>query len=452
LLVTERNSGPCAGGVLSRRHFVAGSAGFAALMLSPEPGRAAAARARSVIVLLLEGGLSHLDSWDPKPAAPAEVRGSFGTLRTTNPDLLVTEHLPLLAREAHRYNVLRSVQNAGAGNHDHALHRLLTGYDHPTIVAPQDVLKNHFPSQGAVVSRIRAAQSPHGLPPFVTIPDRAQLGKTRRLLGAGPLGLAYEAFETGQVPATSQGRYDPPQGLIPAPGITLRRLSDRRELLQRLDGLRRSVERHEPALTAHQQQAFELLLGEAGRAAFDLDAESPELRTRYGASRMGQGALLARRLVEAGVSYVLVNCGDGQNLWDTHADNFGQLKTHLLPALDRAASALLRDLEERGLLDSTLVVMLGEFGRSPQINKDAGRDHWVNASSVMMAGGGLGRGRVLGSTTAGGEEPRERPVAMTEVLATVYHQLGIDPRRQLPDAEGRPIDILPAADPIHELL
>jgi uncharacterized protein (DUF1501 family) len=438
----------------SRRHLIRGAAGFAALMLAPSGAAAAASarRARSVIVLLMEGGMSQLETWDPKPEAPAEVRGTFGTIRTANPDLIVGEHMPLLAREAQRYNVIRSVQNHGGANHDHALHRLLTGYEHPTIRAPQDVLANHFPAQGAVVARMRSGRSPHGLPPFVTIPDRAQLGKTRRLLGASDVGPAGEAFEAGAVPATSEGAYAPPPGLISAPGITLGRLSDRRRLLRRMDDVHGAVEGMRDQLTAHQEQAFELLLGGAGRVAFDLEAEAPEVRRRYGASRMGQGALLARRLVEAGVSYVLVNCGDGQNLWDTHADNFRRLQTELLPPLDRAASTLLCDLDERGLLDETLVVMIGEFGRTPLVNKDAGRDHWPDASSVMLAGGGLVRGRVLGCTTARGEEPQERPVPMNEVLATIYHQLGIDPRAMLRDAEGRPIEILPDAMPIRELL
>jgi hypothetical protein len=406
-----------------------------------------------VIVLLLEGGISQFESWDPKPEAPPEIRGTFGTIRTTNADLRIGEHLPRLAQQAHLYSVIRSMQNLGAGNHDHALHRLLTGYDHPTIEPPQDLLRNHFPPQGSVVARQRVGASPRGLPAFVAIPDLLQLGKTRRLLGPGYLGAAYEAFQSGPVPANHSVAYLPPAGLAPVIGLTERRIADRRQLLGSFDRLRRDFAHLGPTLTPYEQAAFELLLGDAARTAFDLNAEGSTVRERYGDSAMGQGALLARRLVEAGVTYVLVNCGDGNNLWDTHADNFNRLKSELLPPLDRAAAALLQDLEQRGLLDETLVVLLSEFGRTPQINRDAGRDHWTAAYSVMLAGAGIARGRVLGRTTPGGEEPAERPVTHTELLATVYHQLGIDYRENLADAQGRPMSILPAgAAPIHELL
>lgn len=433
---------------LPRRSLLGQGLGLAALMLPPGAVRAAEEatprrRARAVIVLLLEGGLSHLESWDPKPEGPAEVRGSFGTIRTTNPDLVVCEHLPLLARQAHRYNVIRSVQNLGGVNHDHALHRLLTGYDHPTIKMPQDVLVNHYPSQGALVARDRGGATADGLPPFVAIPDRGLLGKSRHLLGAGYLGAIYEAFESGPLPGRHTDSYHPPVGLALPPQITPGRLTGRRRLLREIDSLRQALDTNQEDYTAHQQSAFTLLLGGAGRAAFDLNAETQATRERYGDSGMGQGMLLARRLAEAGVPYVLVNCGYGNNLWDTHADNFNRLRNELLPPLDRAASALLVDLDERGMLDETLVVMLTEFGRTPQINKDAGRDHWGTAYSVMLAGGGLTRGRVLGRTTHGGEEPDERPVPVNDVLATIYHQLGIDFRRTIPDAQARPVDILP---------
>jgi hypothetical protein len=414
---------------------------------------ASQARARSVIVLLLEGGISQFESWDPKPEAPPEIRGSFGTIPTGNPDLRVGEHMPRLARLAHRYSVVRSMQNLGAGNHDHALHRLLTGYDHPTIPPPQDVLSNHFPPQGSIAARSRASASPHGLPPFVAVPDLLQLGKTRRLLGPAYLGAAYEAFGSGPVPATHRAPYVLPPGLVPAPGLTAGRMAGRRRLLETFDALRRDSDTLGRDLTTYQAAAFDLLLGDAARTAFDLNAEPSGTRELYGDSSMGQGALLARRLVEAGVTYVLVNCGDGNNLWDTHADNFNRLKSELLPPLDRAAAALLLDLEQRGLLDQTLVVMLSEFGRTPQINRDAGRDHWTDAYSVMLAGAGISRGRVLGRTTPGGEEPAERPVAHVELLATVYHQLGIDYSVALTDAQGRPTPILPPGTaPIRELL
>lgn len=439
----------------SRRSVCGAILGGGSLLLGARPGVSASETrhaAKSVIVLLLEGGISQFESWDPKPEGPPEIRGPFGTIPTTNPDLRIGEHLPRLARQARLYSVIRTMQNAGSGNHDHALHRLLTGYDHPTIQAPQDVLRNHFPPQGSVVARQRGAVA-RGLPPFVAIPDLTQLGKTRRLLGPGYLGSAYEAFQAGSIPLSHTSPYALPAGLVPVAGLTRHRITERRRLLKGFDRLRGSVEQLGPTLTPYEHSAFQLLLGSAARTAFDLNAESPATRESYGDSAMGQSMLLGRRLVEAGVPYVLVNCGDGANLWDTHADNFKLLKDKLLPPFDCAASALLQDLEARGLLEETLVVFLSEFGRTPQINKDAGRDHHTDAYSVVLAGGGIKPGRVLGQTTAGGEEPAERPVANNELLATIYHQLGIDYEAMLLDTENRPIPILPpGVKPLHELL
>ncbi len=402
--------------------------------------------------MLLEGGLSQFEAWDPKPEAPSEIRGPFGTIQSTNPDLIVGELMPRLARQAHLYTVVRSVRNPGAGNHDHALHRLLTGHSHPGIQPPADVLSNPIPSQGSVVAHELSASTPRGLPPFCVIPNRTQLGMTRRLMGAGYLGSGWEAFESGPVPARSTEPYQVPAGLGLGPGMTLQRVTERRRLLEEFDRLRRVVDRRAADFTDNQRRAFELVVGERGRAALDLNGVPAGTREAYGDSVMGQGALLARRLVEAGVPYVLVNLGNCANLWDTHANNFERLKSELMPPMDRAVSTLLTDLHDRGLLDEVLVVTLSEFGRTPQINKDAGRDHWTDAFSIMLAGGGIKRGYLLGSTTRGGEEPAERPVDITEVLATIYHLLGISPDLNLIDPQGRPMPILPPAVPIRELL
>ncbi|MGV3720554.1 MAG: DUF1501 domain-containing protein, partial [Actinomycetota bacterium] len=263
----------------SRRALFGPGIGLAAMAWPSSVLRAAEAsrparRARGVIVLLLEGGLSHLESWDPKPEGPVETRGSFGVIRTTNPDLIVSEHLPLLAKQAHRCNVLRSVQNLGGANHDHALHRLLTGYDHPTIPMPQDVLVNHYPSQGAQISRSRSGATSTGLPPYVAVPHRGMLGMTRRLMGAGFLGAVHEAFESGPVPARHTDPYQAPVGLTLPPLVTPDRLAGRRRLLREVDGLRRAIDSREIDLASHQRRAFDLLLGGAGRAAFDLNAET----------------------------------------------------------------------------------------------------------------------------------------------------------------------------------
>jgi hypothetical protein len=432
--------------ILGTGSFLFGArSGFAANKTQPE--------AKSVIVLLLEGGISQFESWDPKPDAPSEIRGSFGAIPTTNPDLRLGEYLPRTARQAHLFSVIRTMQNLGDASHDHSLHRLLTGYEHPTVQPGADVLRNFYPTQGSIVAHEGRKAANRGLPAFVTIPDLVLLGNTRRLLGPTYLGPSCAAFQSGAVPTRASGAYAVPDGLAPAKGMTVRRVSDRRRLLQTMDELMRTSDYLGPNLSAYEQSAFDLLLGDSARKAFDLNAESVQTRERYGDSAMGQGTLLARRLAEAGVPYTLVNCGEGNNLFDTHSDNFNQMKNRLLPSLDRAASALLQDLDQRGLLESTLVVFLTEFGRSPQINKDAGREHWTQAYSVVLAGGGIQPARLIGRTTPNGAEPAERPVSHLELLATIYRQLGIDYEAALPDFEGRPVPILPAGvEPVHELL
>lgn len=441
---------------VSRRSVCGAMLAGSGLTLGARPSAAAKSPkhpAKSVIVLLLEGGISQFESWDPKPDAPSEIRGEFGAIPTTNPDLRLGEHLPRMARQAHRYSVIRTMHNLGNASHDHSLHRLLTGYDHPLIPPGGDVLRNFYPPQGAVVARHRSASSTRGLPAFVTIPDLVLLGNTRRLLGPTYLGPKCAAFQSGAVPPRASDAYAVPDGLAPVRGFSERRVADRRRLLQAMDELKGLAAHLGPTLTPYEQGAFDLLLGDSARKAFDLNAESRETRERYGNSAMGQGALLSRRMAEAGVPYTFVNCGEGNNLFDTHADNFNQLKDRLLPSLDRAASALLQDLEQRGLLESTLVVLMTEFGRSPLINKDAGREHHTEAYSVVLAGGGIQPGRLIGRTTARGELPADRPVSHLELLATIYHQLGIDHDTSLPDFEARPVPILPAGvAPVHDLL
>jgi uncharacterized protein (DUF1501 family) len=270
---------------------------------------------------------------------------------------------------------------------------------------------------------------------------------------AAYLGQRFEAFETTEPPhAADQGMRMPPNLVLPA-DIPLSRLRDRRALLRSLDAWRADQGRRAAleGSDANAQRAYQILTDQRLGSAFELSREPAVVRERYGGHRMGQGLLLARRLIEAGVTYVLVNFSVN-NTWDTHGKNFQILKDRLLPPMDRAVSALLADLDQRGLLDDVLVMAISEMGRTPIVNKDAGRDHWPNAYTVMLAGGGLTRGQVVGSTTAHGERPGERPVAVADVLATVYHQLGIDPGTMLRDRENRPIPILPEASPVRELI
>jgi hypothetical protein len=301
------------------------------------------------------------------------------------------------------------------------------------------------PSQGAIIARQLGPAAPNGVPRFVAIPVRKhRVGTTYST--AAFLGSAYEAFEAGN--RSADGRRLPPALVLPR-DVSVRRTLDKRQALREtFNRLNASLDRDPTAsrMDAHYRRAVSILGSSQMRKAFDLAQETPVLRDRYGSP----GLLLARRLVESGATYVLVN-GPVFGDWDTHTDNFPRLK-RLLPPVDKAVSALLEDLDQRGLLDEILVVLISEMGRS-RLGPNGGRDHWTAAYSVMLAGGGLTRGQVLGSTTSKGEWPGKRPVTVPEILATVYHQLGIDPNTMLHDEQKRPIPILPdAAKPIRELL
>jgi hypothetical protein len=400
-----------------------------------------------VILVMLEGGMSHLDTWDPKPNAPEAVRGEFGTTATTLPDLRIGEHLPKLALQAHRFNLIRSVHCDARNDHSPGTHLVMTGWEYLAATAGGGVRETtnlEHPSQGAIIARQLGPAAPTGVPRFVAIPARKhRVGTTYST--AAFLGPAYEAFETGNRPA--DGRSLPPALVLPR-DVSLRTLDERHALRESFNRLHASLDRDPTAgrMDGHYQRALSLLASPRMREAFDLSREKPALRERYGSPSL----LLARRLVEAGATYVLVN-GPVFGDWDTHTDNFPRLK-QLLPPVDRGVSALLEDLDQRGLLGEVLVVLISEMGRS-RLGPNGGRDHWTAAYSVMLAGGGLTRGQVLGSTTSKGEWPGRRPVTVPEILATVYHQLGIDPNTMLYDEQKRPIPLLPGeARPIGELL
>ena len=412
----------------------------------------APAAAKAVIVLLQEGGMSQLESWDPKPAAPAEIRGSFQSISTTLPDFRVGEHMPLLARQMSLCNVVRSVYMDNARrDHSPGLHWVLTGYDNQAAGVSLEKV-NRFPSVGAVVAHQLGPTTAAGLPNFVAIPNARQLGNRVRYTGPRHLGAACDAFDSGAIPGTVAGRYRLPAGLTLPGDISTTRLRQRRRLLSSFDRCDHATSSPiNGEFNTFRDKSYKLLVGQRGQQAFDLNREPRSVRELYGASAMGQGTLLARRLVEAGVSYVLVNYSTN-NSWDTHRNNFQTLKNTLLPPMDQAASALLVDLQQRGMLDGVMVLMMGEMGRTPTINKESGRDHWPDVFSLMIAGGGLTRGQILGSSTRHSETPRERPVHYHEILATVYHQLGIDPHAAIGDGQGRPVRIMPEAEPVHELL
>jgi len=447
---------------LTRRQWLHGGGATVASLLVPgvlrareaarQAGGGTPSPAQAAIVLYLQGGLSHYESFDPKPLAPTAYRGEFKPISTSVPGTQFCEHLPLLAARAHKLNVLRSV-HVDSPSHPVAIHMTLTGWDLPDADVAGKNRNTTHPSIGSWVARLRSENRP-GLPPYVAVPHDAQLGIRVRYATAGLLGAAYEAVFSGLPPARAAGRYDPPHDLRLSPGLSAQRLEERLSLLAALDrgtiggGTLTSLDKYH-------RQAYEMLAADAAGSAFDLAREPLALRERYGDHLWGQQTILARRLAESGVPFTLVNLTldqvRGQD-WDTHNDTFGRMRNVLLPPMDRAVSALIDDLDERGLLDTTLVAMFGEFGRAPQINAQAGRDHWEKVCSVVLAGGGLKRGVVLGSSTRAGDLPLERPIHFNDVLATIYHQLGVPTDAVFNDALGRPIPVLASGQPIRELL
>ena len=406
-------------------------------------------RADQAIVILLQGGCSHLDTWDLKPNASTEIRGEFQPISTSVSGESICEHLPMLAKRAHQYNVLRSVHHL-TPNHEAAIHWVLTGYNYPGANTSTRN-RNDKPSMGSIVAKARGSNKP-GLPPYVCVPDKGQLGDRVRYASAHFLGMAYEPFESGLPPSDAKSAFKMPPNLSVSKDVDLRRVDHRLSLLRQLDRFPSELDAigKMEGLDVFQRQAMEMLANQATRKAFDLSQEPVNLRERYGNSRVGQAAILGRRLSEAGVPFTLVNFSINQE-WDTHSNGFKSLKNTRLPEFDRAVSALLDDLQERGRLDSTLVAVITEFGRTPKINKTAGRDHWSNVFSIVMAGGGLTSGQFLGTSNSRGEVPQDRPIHINDVLATIYRQLGVS-TDHVHYNNGRPVPVLFSGKAIPELL
>ncbi len=426
-----------------------GNAGLSlAQLLRLEAEAGSASRPNSVIILWMRGGPSHIDMWDPKPDAPLEYRGEFGVTGTNVPGILLSDMLPRSAQIMHKWSIVRSLNHFDAG-HSTGDQICFTGY--PAGPTPDE---NSHPSCGSIVAEQLGRLNPQ-LPAYVMIP--------RMLPGAGSayLGVAYKPFETLADPA-SPGPFRVPN-FTPPEGVSVDRLSDRRTLLTGFDRLRSDVDARGQleAVDRFHQIAWGILTSTAARDAFDLDQEPLQIRERYGfmpafdpgaANRCGapnwsQRMLLARRLVEAGVRLVTVDL----RWWDTHVLGFDSLRRGFLPRWDQAYTALIDDLEQRGLLESTLVVAWGEFGRTPRVNNDAGRDHYPNVFSAALAGGPVQGGRVVGESDAKGAFPKANPKSPQDVLATVYRHLGVDPTRQYLNAAGRPISVLPSGTPLVEL-
>ena len=412
-----------------------------------EGPKAVAPKAKSVIVLFLSGGPSQLDMWDMKPEAPEEIRGTFRPIDTNVPGIQVCEHMPRMARLADKYAIVRSVTHEQSA-HPAAAYWMMSG---SPIARPAPdasfMSRVDRPHVGSTLAKLLGPVVP-SMPPFVMIPEAmAPNGPERAGQHAGFLGASFDPYRINSDPNLPD--YSPGV-LIPPVELTARRLHDRQALLDQLDG-----PDADSGMDVFQDRAFDLLCSTAAQNAFDIAAEPLETRDRYGRHAFGQSTLLARRMVEAGVRLVHVNWvrhdnGKGGSGYDTHGKHLDLAKNDLLPPTDAAFSSLIEDLDARGLLDETLVIMMGEFGRTPRFNDAAGRDHWPHCFSVVMAGGGIEGGQVHGASDRIAAYPAADPVTPEDLIATIYHRLGIDPRALIRDRQDRPF---PLADgrPIFEL-
>ena len=420
---------------------VAGLSTSQILQLQAEASSSSKARSserKSVILFWLSGGPSHLDMWDPKPDAAGDVRGPFGTIPTRLPGVRFCEHLPRQAAIMDKLTVIRSV-DCSASNHT----PITMQAGNPLARRTDDGRDGGgYPSMGSIAAKFRGSNDPT-LPAFVGLADQWKAD----VWGAGNMGRAYEPVQGSEL----AGRFELPRGL------SLGRLNDRDALRRRLNHLRAEVDRAgaQDPFDRYARQALEMVTSTRARRAFELDKEDPRLRDAYGRDSIGEKALLARRLVEAGVTFVLVSGAWGY--FDHHGDNvvWGGIEKGLkplLPRVDQTLATLVTDLERRGLLDQTLVLMMGEFGRAPTINRAAGREHWTNVMSMVMAGGGLRHGQVIGASDRKGHSILEREITPQDLAATVFTYLGIDLDSQWVDNQGRPMPIVAAGGrPIAEL-
>lgn len=444
---------------LSRRNFVrAGFLGLGGLSLpqflahraAADPHHPAqhrvAAGDTAVILLWMSGGPGHHETWDPKPDAHAQFRGPFGAIATSLPGVHFSETLPESARVMDQLAILRSVRHF-TGDHTKGNHWMLTAFEGPDFNKPDNTIQRR-PSLGSATAVLRGPNVPH-MPAYAAVPHLR--GGTDNLFHyAAYLGGGANPFVVNSDPNADDFRV---RDLSLARGLTFDRLENRRSLLDTLDAQRRSAETRVRDLGEHYQSAFDLLTSPQVRDAFDISAEPDALRDQYGRHEFGQSALLARRLVERGVTFVTVNTQP----WDHHgtANRYATAEgaNLLLPPFDRALAALVTDLIDRGLYERTLIVAMGEFGRTPRMNSAAGRDHWGDVFSVLMGGGRLPRGIIVGASNETGAYVTDRPLSPEDVAATIYHHLGIDARQvTFPDRAGRPLYLVESGAPIPELV
>ncbi|WP_309721891.1 DUF1501 domain-containing protein [Armatimonas sp.] len=389
------------------------------------------ATAQSAVVIWLGGGASHLDTFDLKPDAPAEIRGQFNPINTKANGMQISEHLPLLAAQADKFSLIRSM-TTGEAAHERGTHYMLTGF--------QPLPGFGVPSFGSVAAKFLPTKS--ALPPYIAVPGQLQYG------GAGFLGAALDPFAPGGDPNNGGFKVrdlDLPQGM------TLERMDRRKTLRESVDAAFSRFEKgsdRAKAVNSFYNRAYGLLSSAEARASFDVSKEPAKVRDAYGRTQLGQSLLLARRLVEGGVRFVTVSSGG----WDTHNNGFNNLSRNLLPTLDKGVAAFIDDLQQRGLLKTTMVIVMSEFGRTPIINRDGGRDHHARCFSVLVAGGGVKGGVVVGSSDTKGFEPAERPVKPEDLAATIYQCLGIDYTQSITSPEGVRITLSRGGRHIGELV
>lgn len=394
------------------------------------------------ILLWMGGGPSNIDTFDMKPDAPAEIRGEFKPIATTLPGVTVCEHLPKMARQVHRLCQIRSLAHPESGDHTAATHYMLTGYPQRPEPGGQPINSLIYPAMGSVVSREKGWRN--ALPPYAMVPA----GKGGIVYhGGGYIGRAYDPLVVAGDPNSPDFRIE--DVTIPD-AVGLPRTTRRRSMLEALDKWQKQTEGAVGERNRFYQQAYDFITSPAAKKAFRLDLEPPTVRDRYGRHIYGQSCLLARRLIEAGVRFVTLNTG----AWDTHADNFRSLKSgdRLLPSLDLYWSALLDDLDDRGMLDNTLVIWMGEFGRTPTVNGAAGRDHWGWTNTIALSGAGVKMGTIVGKTDKKCERVVGAPHSTHDFAATIFQILSIDGRKEYMTPDGRPVLVNYDGKPIAEAL
>lgn len=431
---------------LSRRHALrVGATGLIGGLTLPRllelQAKAAGPRkatAKSCIFLFLEGGPPHQDMWDPKPDAPAEIRGPFNPVSTNVPGTIITDQLPHCAKIADKYTILRSHSHRDNG-HSTGYHYVMTGRK-PNFADGDNPVPNNafYPSIGSVVSRELGQRG--ALPPYINLPHPMAGG------GPGFYGAEYAPFVIDADPTQPDFEV---KDLSPPGKFKQTRLSTRQKLLAGIDELERKRSRGRAReMSTYYEKAYSLITSADARKAFDIHSEPDKVRDAYGRTQIGQCSLLARRLIEAGGRFVGVDAPG----WDVHFNCFPSLQTDLIPYADRAFSALVTDLEERGLLDETLVVMMGEMGRTPRVNAQAGRDHWSMAQTIIFAGGGVKPGQIIGATDKTAAAPATEPIGVSDLLRTISNLMGIDADRTYLGPLGRPVPIVDGGKFIEQLV